>query len=102
MPHHVGIEKRQQMLGENRQHVEQAAIEIEVFVVKQRLVGETAAVEGDDQFAVVLLRLLVVGDGVGVVGEKDEQHEQGEQHPDREVIAIVARDEGAQASDRRK
>ena len=97
MAHRIGIEKRQQPLEQQRQDVEQAAVQIKIDVVEQRLVGEAAGVIGNDQLAVMLLHFLVVGDGVGIVGGEGERQQYDQQRGDREIIAVASDKPRAQA-----
>ena len=84
--HGIGIDEGK-ALGQHRQDVEQATIEIEIVVMEQRLVGEAADVIGDDQLAIMLLHAFVVGDRIGVEGDECQHQQDGEQRRDRQIIA---------------
>ncbi len=83
----VSIE-RNDFFQSNRNHVEQAAIQIEISEVKQGLIGEAAGIIGDNQFAIALLHFFVVGDGIIAKGEDDERNQRGEEYGCRQVVAI--------------
>ena len=94
VPDLVKIEWKK-FLDADRNHVEQAAVQIEVPEMKQRLVDEAARVIGDDHLAVTLLHLLVIGDGVVAEGENDEDNQRTEQQHRRDVVTINARQHAA-------
>ena len=52
--------ERQNMREQGGDNVEQPAVEIKIAEIKNRSVGKTAAVIGDDQVAVMLLEAFVV------------------------------------------
>ena len=97
MPNFVHIE-RKKLLEADRDHVKQAAIQIEVPEMKQRLVDKAAGVIGDDHLAVTLLHFLVVGDGVVSEGESDECNQRAEQQQRRDIVTISARKRSAAPS----
>ncbi len=83
----VGIDRNE--LGEaDRDHIEQAAIEIEVLVGEEIAVGETAAVIGDDQLAVMVLHALIVGDRVVAEGEQRDRRDGCQQQAGGDVIGV--------------
>jgi hypothetical protein len=86
--HHVtnviGVE-RQQMREQDRDDVEQAAVEIEVLKIEDRLVRKAALVIGDDQFAVVVLQAFIVGNGVFLERGEDQRDEHRHQQDGRQI-----------------
>ena len=94
MPDLVKIE-RKELLEADRDHVKQAAIQIEIPEMKQRLVDKAARVIGDDHLAVTLLHFLVIGDGVVAEGENDEDNQRAEQQQRRDVVTVDARQHAA-------
>ena len=87
MAQRVGIDRND--LGEaDRDHVEQAAIEIEVLVGEEIAVGKAAAVIGDDQLAIVVLHAFIVGDRVVAEGEQRDDCDGGQQQAGGDVIGV--------------
>jgi hypothetical protein len=67
---------RQDPRQQNRNDVEQPAIEKQILVFKHRPVGQAAGVIGQDQFAIAMLDLFIVGDCV--IAERCQRgHQQG-------------------------
>jgi hypothetical protein len=67
----VGI-KRQDTLQADRQHIEEASVQIEVLEMEHGLVGKPACIVSDDEFAVLLLHFLIIGDRIIAEGESDQ------------------------------
>ena len=65
----IGID-RDQMTEDDGNDVEQAAVEIEVLKAEDALVRQAAGIIGNDQLAVALLHLFIIGDGVILEGAK--------------------------------
>ena len=76
---------------QDRHDVEQPAVEIEILVAEHRAVGEAAGVIGQDQFAVAVLDLFVVGDRVVAKGQQRDREQRRDQQPRRDIERIVPR-----------
>ena len=91
MPHRIGVE-RDDLFQPDRGDIEQTAVEIEILEMKHRVVGKSARVIAEDQLAVTLLHLLVIGDRIIAEGAGDENNERREEQRCRQVMTISARE----------
>jgi hypothetical protein len=67
------VRERKYSLEADRDDVEEAPVEVEIPEVEQSLIRKGAAVVRDDEFAVALLDLLIVGDGI--IAERRENED---------------------------
>ena len=91
MPHRIGVE-RDDLFQPDRGDIEQTAVEIEILEMKHRLVGKSARVVAEDQLAVTLLHLLIIGDRIIAEGAGDENDERSEKQCRRQIMTINARE----------
>ncbi|WP_456659098.1 hypothetical protein [Bradyrhizobium sp. JR3.5] len=87
----VGID-RNQVAQDNSDDVEKAAVEIQVVEAEEALVFEAAGIIGNDQFAVVMLNGLVVGDRIIPEGAKREGDEPGNEDNGRDIVDVGTAD----------
>jgi hypothetical protein len=85
-----------ELKGENSREqrgddIEQPAVEIKIIEVEKRLVAETAAVVGDDEFAVPVLHGFIVGYRVVTEGQKNEDGQRQQQQRPGEIETINSR-----------
>ena len=83
--------ERKNFLKPDGDKVEQAAVEIEIPEMKDRLIGEAAGIIANNQLAVALLHLLVVRDAVVAEREGDEADQRKENERRREIVSVHAR-----------
>ena len=91
MPHRIGVE-RDDLFQPDRGDIEQTAVEIEILEMKHRLVGKSARVVAEDQLAVTLLHLLIIGDRIIAEGAGDENDERSEKQRRRQIMTINTRE----------
>ena len=83
--------ERQNAIEQDRDHVEQPAIKIEIVEVEHGLIGQAAGVISEDELAVAMLHQFVIGDGVIVESQQDDNGERGESGKRKQIVDIGAR-----------
>ncbi len=83
---------RDRMTEGDGNDVEQAPVEIKVLETEDALVREAARIIGDDQFGVVILHALIVGDRIVFVSKQDDDDEGGQKHDGCDIMGFEARD----------